>query len=132
MEMVYIKNHLKFKEKTKKGMVFRRIWHYQDPEPLERLITDVRANGFWVEQQGSEEPLWVEFMTAKDWAFQDGKVYMIFNHDLDKKRKAKELNADDYSRYCKRFTDYVKELETSKEPKIKGYKILGIYEIVSK
>jgi len=130
-QTLFIKNHLQFKERVKKGMTFRRIWYHEDPQPLERLITEVQTNGFWVKEQGSVDLMWVDYMTSRDWAFKDGKVYIIFNHDLDKKRKSKELNAQDYSRYLKRLSEYEKELEVADFPKINGYKILGIYEIVS-
>lgn len=131
-EIIFIKNHLKLTEKLKAGMILRRTWYYENPEPLERLIVEVQTNGFWVKEKNSEEIYWVDFMSAKDWAFKDGKIYMIFNHDLDKKRKEKEFSKENYNKYLVRFEKYIKELETANLPKINGYKILGIYEIVSK
>lgn len=129
MSRMFIKNHLQFRERVQVGMTLRRLWHYQDESILERKIVEVLIKGFWVEEDGYEEPLWFDLGTAKDWVFMDGAIYMIFNHDLDNTRKSKELNKEDYSRYQERLACYIENLKTSDERKIKGYKVLAVYEL---
>lgn len=131
MEKVYIKNHLQFIQRIKKGMIFRRTWHYKSAQPLDRVITDVQVNGFWVKEEGVGEPMWVDFMRAKDWAFENEKIYMLFNHDLDLKRKKNELNEEDFERYLDRHAKYVEKLEQTSCKKMYDYKVLGTYEILS-
>lgn len=131
MEKVLIKNHLQFKQRIKKGMIFRRIWHYKSVQQVDRIITDVQANGFWVREDGIDEPLWVDFMLSKDWAFENEKIYMVFNHDLDLKRKKNSLNEKDLSRYLVRHAEYLEKLDKTRCKKMYDYKVLGIYEIMS-
>ena len=115
------------------GMIFRRVWfHKTGEEVLDRKVLDINNYGFWVEDTENklinEQGLWVDWMSSTDWAFSNGKIYMLFNHNNDMKQKEKKLTAQNFAKYKERFQKYVDE-ELPKGLQLEGCKVLGIYEV---
>lgn len=133
MYRLFIKNYSQFITEMQVGMIFRRVWfHRTGDELLDRKILKVQTNGFFVEDLDTKEPndigVWCEWGKATGWSFKNGKVYMLFNHEVDYEQKKEHLTKKKFTSYEKRYNNYIENVLPNGLV-VDGYKVLAIYEL---
>lgn len=143
-KLISINSLYSFKTGVKEGQTFTRIWYYEHTQQADypRIITRVLAKGFYIDDLETGKKLWVDFKTTNDWYFEDGYIYMIYNHlaAYDKAMKTLKKQSEIDS-FLERYNDfkkalYAQEFRTISKPigikenrRTDFFKVLAIYKL---
>lgn len=142
--MINVSSLNTFKSSVKEGQNFTRIWYYNDSEQREytRKISRVLSTGFYIDDTETNKKLWVDFKSTNDWYFEDGYIYMIYNHlaAYDEAMKTLESKSE-INDFLKRYSDFMESLysrkfKTVSKPigikenrRVEFFKVLAVYKL---
>lgn len=143
-KIVNISSLSNFKHSVEVGQDFTRIWYYKDEVQREysRRVSRKLAKGFYIDDTELGKKVWVDFMSTNDWYFEDGYIYMIYNHLAAYDKAMKTLETEEEKEdFKKRYSDFLSKLYSNEfkriskpigikeERRVEFFKVLAIYKL---